>query len=86
MSKDPHVVLTVKSTAGTWEGARFNRSNKAQKILDDGIGFFQLDASPAVPYVLTHDGRVLALGEKIGDLGLDDGDVVNIEAGQPVDG
>lgn len=83
---DPHVLLVVKSTAGTWPDARFNRNNKAQKILQDGINHFHLDPSPAVPYILTRNGTQLDLNEKIGELGLQDGDVVVIEAGQPVDG
>lgn len=84
--KAPHVVLVVKSTAGTWPDARFNRNNKAQKILEEGIEHFSLDPSPAVPYVLTRSGNQLDPNEKIGELGLQDGDVVIIEAGQPIDG
>jgi hypothetical protein len=83
---DPQITLTVKSTSGTWADARFNRSNKGQRILDDGVKHFHLEPNPAVPYVLTHTGRVLSLGEKIQDLGLEKGDVVHIQAGQPVDG
>lgn len=83
---DPFVVLTIKSTSGIWEHARFNRNNRAQKIVDEAVKHFPLDPSPEAPYVLSHDDRDLALGEKIAHLGLEDGDIVTIEAGQPIDG
>lgn len=86
MSGRNQITLIVKSTAGTWPDAQFNINNKGQKIVDDGVEHFHLDPSPRVPCRLTHNGRDLALGEKIEDLGLEDGGTVIIEAGQPVDG
>jgi hypothetical protein len=85
MPGDNQMTIVVKSTAGTWPDARFNRNNKAQKVLDDGIHHFHLEANPSVPYVLSKGGQPLALGEKLGDLRVVDADVVTIEAGQPVD-
>jgi hypothetical protein len=86
MQRRNHITLIVRSTSGTWPDARFNVNNKAQKVVDDAIAHFHLDPSPRVPYRLTAGGRDLALGERIEDLGLQDGDTVIIEAGQPVDG
>ena len=86
MNGQNQIHLIVRSTAGTWPDARFNVNNRVQKVLDDGVRRLGLDPSPAVPYRLTHEGRALALGEKIEDVGLRDGDTVLIEAGQPVDG
>lgn len=85
MSPQNQIELVVKSTAGTWPNARFNVNNKAQKVLDDGVRHLNLDPSPAVPYVLTHNGTPIALGEKLSELGLKNRDVVVIEAGQPID-
>lgn len=83
-----HITLIVKSTAGVWPDARFNLSNRAQKVLDEGVRHFHLDPSPAQPYLLVReaDGSTLNLSEKLEDLGLSDGDSVLIQAGQPVDG
>ena len=85
---EPHITLTIKSTAGTWTDARFNRNNRAQKILDDAIAHFRLDPSPARPYVLRReaDSSALALDQKIDALGLHDGDVVLIQPTQAIDG
>ena len=83
----PHVTLVVKSTAGTWPDARFNRSNPAAKVLEDGIAHFRLDPSPPRPYVLRRDsGAQLALDQKLEALGLEDGDVVVIQPTQAIDG
>jgi hypothetical protein len=85
---DHHITLTVKSTSGTWPNAEFNTSNKVQKILDDAIKHFPLNKTPQAPYVVVREstGQPLPLNEKIGDTGLQSGDVVVIQAGQPVDG
>jgi hypothetical protein len=85
---DHHITLTVKSTSGTWPNAEFNTSNKIQKILDDAIKHFPLNKTPQAPYVVVREstGQPLPLNEKIGDTGLQSGDVVVIQAGQPVDG
>jgi hypothetical protein len=85
---DHHVSLTVRSTAGVWNDARFNTSNQAEKILDEGIRHFHLDPTPQAPYVLRREttGQSIPLGEKIGEIGLVDGEVVLIQAGQPIDG
>lgn len=86
MSGPNQITITVKSTSGTWSDARFNVNNKAEKVLNDAVRQLGLDPSPTVPYRLTHNGRALALGEKLEDLGIRDGDVLIIQAGQPVDG
>lgn len=78
----PLINLTVKSTSGTFEG-RFNPANRAQKILDEAIRYFSLSGSG---YILKKGSTVLALGEKIGDLGIVDGDVLVLQARQPQDG
>jgi hypothetical protein len=85
---EPHITLTVKSTAGVWTDARFNRNNRAQNILDDAIEHFRLDPNPARPYVLRReaDNSALALDQKINALGLQDSDVVLIQATQAIDG
>jgi len=85
---EPHISLTVKSTAGTWADARFNRNNRAQKILADGIDHFRLDPNPSRPYVLRREatGAQLALDQKIDALGLTDGEAVLIQPTQAIDG
>jgi hypothetical protein len=85
---DHKITLTVKSTSGTWPDAEFNTSNSVQKILDDGIKHLKLNPTPQAPYVLIAEktGQPLALSEKISDAGLKTGDVVVIQAGQPIDG
>jgi hypothetical protein len=85
---DHHISLTVRSTAGVWTDARFNTSNQAEKILDEGIRHFGLDPTPQAPYVLRREstGQPIPLGAKIGETGLIDGEVVLIQAGQPIDG
>jgi hypothetical protein len=87
-SGNHHLNLVVKSTAGVWPDARFNRENRAQKVLDDGVRHFHLDPNPAQPYLLVReaDGRTLNLSEKLEALGLEDRDGVLIQAAQPVDG
>lgn len=88
MTEDHHITLVVKSTAGTWDDARFNDENKAEKVLDGSIKHFKLDPTPSSPYVLIREsnGASLPLGEKLKELGLSDGEVVIIQAGTPVDG
>jgi hypothetical protein len=85
---DHKVTLIVKSTSGTWPDAEFNTSNRVQKILDDGIKQLKLNPTPQAPYVLIAEksGQPLPLSEKISDTGLNSGDVVVIQAGQPIDG
>ena len=85
---DHHISLTVRSTAGIWNDARFNSSNKAEKILDEGIAHFHLDPTPQAPYVLRREstGQPIPLASKISEVGLSDGEVVLIQAGQPIDG
>lgn len=82
------ITLTVKSTSGTWPDAEFNTSNKIEKVLKDAIKHFNLDPTPQAPYAVIResDGQPLPLGEKIADTGLQSGEVVIIQAGQPVDG
>lgn len=85
---DHHITLTVKSTSGTWPNAEFNTSNKIQKILDDAIKHFPLNKTPQAPYTVVREstGQSLPLNEKISDTGLQTGEIVVIQAGQPVDG
>jgi hypothetical protein len=85
---DHRITLTIKSTSGTWPNATFNISNKVQKILDDAIKHFSLNKTPQAPYTVIREstGQSLPLNEKIGDVGLQSGEVVVIQAGQPVDG
>jgi hypothetical protein len=85
---EPHISLVVKSTAGTWPDARFNRNNRAQKVLDEGIDHFRLDPNPPRPYVLRREstGAQLALDQKLEALGLVDSEVVLIQPTQAIDG
>jgi hypothetical protein len=85
---EPHITLVVKSTAGTWDDARFNRSNRAQKVLDEGIRHFNLDPDPSRPCVLRQEstGAQLALDQKLEDLGLTTGEAVLIQPTQAIDG
>jgi hypothetical protein len=84
----PHISLTVKTTAGTWQDARFNGNNRVQKILDDAIEHFTMDPTPPRPYQVVRDGSEapLALDQKIEDVGLHDRDTVVIKVPRPTDG
>jgi hypothetical protein len=84
---DPHIHLTVKSTSGSFDDD-FNRSNRAQKVVDDAIKRFNLATGPGITYVLRReaDNRTLSLAEKLGDLGLTDPDVVLLQTSQAQDG
>ena len=84
----PHITLVVRTTAGSWNDARFNRNNKAQKIVDDSIDHFRLDPTPPQPYILERaaNGEPIPLGEKIEDIGLNDGEVVILKSPRPTDG
>ena len=81
----PHLSLTVKSTSGSFTD-EFNRNNRAEKILDEAIKRFNLNR--AAVYILKReaDERVLDPGEKLEDLGLNDGDVVLVQSDQAEDG
>ena len=85
---DHHITLTIKSTSGTWQNAEFNTSNKVEKILDKAIDHFGLNKTPQAPYTVVREstGQPLPLNETIGDTGLQSGETVVIQAGQPVDG
>jgi hypothetical protein len=85
---DHKITLTVKSTSGTWPNADFNTSNKVEKILDEAIKHFKLNPTPPAPYIIVREstGQALPLNEKISETGLTSGEVVVIQAGQPVDG
>ncbi len=78
--------LTVKSTSGTFSD-RYNKNNKAQKVFDEAISYFRLNTTGGT-YVLRReaDSRTLALGEKLEDLGLIDGDVLLLQTSQAQDG
>jgi hypothetical protein len=83
-----HITLTIKSTAGTLPNEEFNTSNKVEKILDEALKRLPLDKTPEAPYKVVRErtNQSLPLDEKIGDTGLTSGEVVVIQAGQPVDG
>jgi hypothetical protein len=85
---DHKITLTVKSTSGSWANAEFNTSNKVEKILDEAIKHFPLNKTPQAPYAVVREsnGQSLPLSEKISAVGLQSGEVVVIQAGQPVDG
>lgn len=79
--------LTVKSTSGQFTN-KYNLNNKAQKVFDEAIRRFQLSTSGGVTYTLKRDAdnRVLALDEKLEDLGLLNGDVLILQTNQAQDG
>jgi hypothetical protein len=82
------ITLTIKSTAGTLPSVEFNTSNKVKKILDEVLKELPLDKTPQAPYKVIREStnQSLPLEEKIGDTGLTSGEVVVIQAGQPIDG
>lgn len=82
------ITLTIKSTAGTLPNVEFNASNKVKKILDEALKELPLDKTPQAPYKVVREStnQSLPLEEKIGDTGLTSGEVVVIQAGQPIDG
>ena len=82
-----HLTLTVKSTSGQFTDD-FNRSNRAQKVLDTGVQRLGLATGPGITYVLRReaDQRDLSLSEKLEDLGLGDPDVVLLQTSQAQDG
>lgn len=86
--KPNHITLTIKSTAGTLPNVKFNTSNKVQKILDEALKELPLDKTPQAPYKVVREStnQSLPLEEKIGDTGLTSGEIVIIQAGQPIDG
>ena len=63
------------------------QNNKAQKVFDEAIKYFGLNTTGGT-YVLRReaDNRSLALGEKLEDLGLVDGDVLLLQTSQAQDG
>lgn len=81
---DPNLDLVVKTTSGTIED-RWNSNQKAKQVYDEVLRRLDL---PDGQYILKRerDGMVLNLSEKLGDLGLVDGDVLILQAQQPKDG
>lgn len=81
------IVLTVKSTSGAFTDD-FNINNKAQRVFDEALRRFRLVQGAGASYVLVREqGRSqLALGEKIEDLGLVNGEVLILQASQAQDG
>lgn len=79
--------LIVKSTSGTLAD-RWNRNNPARKVFDDALKYFRLNTGSGTTYVLRRerDNQPLALGEKLSDLGLNDGDVLLLQTNQAQDG
>lgn len=84
----PHITFVIRTTAGTWNDARFNRNNRAQKIVDETIDHFTLDPAPPRPYILERasTGTSLPLDQKIDDLQLSDGETLVLKAPRPTDG
>jgi hypothetical protein len=84
---DNEITLIVKSTAGSLT-EQFNVNNKAQEVFDKALEHFRLVAGAGATYFLARDrdGSQLALGEKIEDLGLTDGEVLVLQANQAQDG
>jgi hypothetical protein len=84
VKNDPFLDLTVQSTSGSFSD-RWNKNNRAEKVYDEALKRLQL---PAGQYLLkrARDGVILNLGEKLEGLGLVDGDVLILQAGQPQDG
>lgn len=84
---EQHIDLNVRSTSGSFT-ERYNRNNRAQKVFDKAIEHFRLSSSGGVSYTLKReaDNRVLALDEKLEDLGLVNGDVLILQANQAQDG
>lgn len=87
----PHpteVTIEIRSTSGNLYDQKFNTSERAQAILTRAIDRIPLDPRPERPYtlVLQRTGGTLALNETIGDLGIVTGDVVIVQAHQPIDG
>lgn len=85
--QDHTLELIVKSTSGQFTDT-FNTSNRAQKVLDEAIRRLGLNTGGGITYVLRRatDGRTLNLSEKLGDLGLVDGDVLLVQTNQAQDG
>ncbi|MGN6254724.1 MAG: hypothetical protein ACTHO8_07045 [Solirubrobacterales bacterium] len=81
----PRITLTVKSTSGSFND-EFNRNNPAQKVYDEAIKRFGLNKAGVYILKRESDGRVLALDQKLEDLGLQDGDVILIQSSQAEDG
>jgi hypothetical protein len=81
---DPFLDLTVQSTSGSISD-RWNKNNRAEKVYEEAVKRLKL---PAGQYLLkrARDGVILTLSEKLEDLGLVDGDVLILQAGQPQDG
>lgn len=84
---EQHINLTVKSTSGQFTD-KYNLNNKAQRVFDEAIRRFQLSTSGGVTYTLKReaDNYVLALDEKLEDLGLVNGDILVLQANQAQDG
>lgn len=81
---DPHLDLTIQSTSGSFSD-RWNKNNNAEHVYDEALRKLNL---PAGQYLLKRlrDGVILNLGDKLGDLGLVDGDILVLQAAQPQDG
>lgn len=81
---DPHLDLTIQSTSGSFAD-RWNKNNKAERVYDEALRKLNL---PAGQYLLKRlrDGVILNLGDRLGDLGLVDGDTLVLQAAQPQDG
>lgn len=85
--KDNHLDLLIKSTRGDW-GESFAASTLVRALLNRAIDHFDLDPSPATPYKVVRESKneTLALDQHLKDYGLQDGEVILIQAPRPTDG
>jgi hypothetical protein len=85
--KDNHLDLLIKSTRGDW-GESFAASSLVRALLNRAIDHFDLDPSPATPYKVVRElkNETLALDQHLRDYGLQDGEVILIQAPRPTDG
>lgn len=82
---DPFLNLTVKSTSGSFQD-RWNRNNKAERVLKDAIRHLDLNPSAGYRLVRERTGEQLDLGEKLADLGIEDGETLIVQVEQAQDG
>lgn len=84
---DKKITLLVKSPSGVFT-EDFNVNNKADKVFDEALRYFRLAQGGGTSYTLVRerDRSPIALGEKIDDLGLVNGEVLLLHASQAQDG
>jgi hypothetical protein len=85
---DSKYTLTVRSTSGEFTD-EFNKSNKAQKVLQEAIDRLDLEPNPPYPYVLlrkTPPEKTLNLQDKLEDNGVRDADLILVQTSEAEDG